>query len=359
MTGQTKLTVLAALLIALVLPSARAFAAPILPGQTLPDISALPLIDRFQYDALGLAPSDEPVRIADIPGNILILELFNRFCFTCMHQSVEIQKFAESLKSESLTSKIKILGIGIGNTKDDLIDFSKTMKVSFPMAPDPSFDFYYGLGDIDGAPMTFFLKKKDGRWLVADMHEGNHGAVEMMARVRVMLEGKDGKAPPFLAARTDRRSRLSDEEKLQFAKSLFVKMGVAAAPLKTDLASIDLYKAMGADGKPLDLFAVVAQRPPVCDLCHDSVFVLGIDKEGRIKGFLPVYVTKFGNEIWSEDDEKFLSSRLVGRKSGDILFKSDVDAVTSATMSSSIIFDEARRAAQAVKEYAGKTRRPD
>ena len=99
-------------------------------------------------------------------------------------------------------------------------------------------------------------------------------------------------------------------------------------------------------GKPLGLYAIIAQRTPVCDVCHSILFALAFDEVGNVRGFLPIYVTKFGNEVWDDEDEAHLSGRLVGQRMEGLTFDPSVDAVTSATMSSTLIFDEARRAAK-------------
>jgi hypothetical protein len=88
----------------------------------------------------------------------------------------------------------------------------------------------------------------------------------------------------------------------------------------------------------------------VCDLCHRIRFLFAFDDEGVARAFEPVYLTKFGNELWSAEDGAKFSSRLAGRKMDEIAFSPEVDAVTSATMSSALIYDEVRRTAARLRE---------
>jgi hypothetical protein len=99
---------------------------------------------------------------------------------------------------------------------------------------------------------------------------------------------------------------------------------------------------------------VISQRLPICDLCHTILFALAFDTEGVVRGFLPLYVAKYGNAAWNEADVKHTNTRLVGKASDTLAFNPEVDAVTSATLSSTLIFDEAKRAGRAVRKLTGK-----
>ena len=84
---------------------------------------------------------------------------------------------------------------------------------------------------------------------------------------------------------------------------------------------------------------------------HDlAVTGSALDDKGVVQGFRPIHVTKFGNEVWSGEDARYTESRLKGRPTEQLTFHGEIDAVTSATMSSTLIFDEARRAGEAVRK---------
>jgi len=329
-------------------------AAELVIGKPIADLTADPLVIPAGYKALGLTYSQGPVRLTDIKGEFLVLELFNRYCMSCLKQAAEIQKFYQTLREENLSEKVSVLGIGIGNSAEDLLAFKKVVPTDFPMAPDQSFDFYYSIGDLDSAPATLFLKKQEGRWLLADAHNGIHGAVEMLARIKVMLLGKQGNVSKVALHTKVKNTDLTLVEKLGFAKQALRRAGSKGEPVRLMTDSMDIFSAVGENGEPLGLFAVVSKRQPVCDLCHESVFALVTDSNGVVKAFLPIVMTKFGNEGWSAKDENYLERRIVGRNPDNLEFDGEVDAVTSATMSSSLIFDEARRAGKLIRELSKK-----
>jgi hypothetical protein len=111
-----------------------------------------------------------------------------------------------------------------------------------------------------------------------------------------------------------------------------------------------VYRAV-VEGVPLDLFARLATRTPLCDLCHPIRFLFAFDDDGNLKAFEPLYVTKLGNEPWSQEDRSKFTSRLAAKRMFEVDFDPDVDAVTSATMSSALIYDEVRRTAAQLKEF--------
>lgn len=88
------------------------------------------------------------------------------------------------------------------------------------------------------------------------------------------------------------------------------------------------------------LFSVLESRPSLCDICHDSHFIYVIDQEGVFKDFIPVQLTKLGNVQWTDDDVKKIKSQIVGKSIfTDFIFNPKADAVTSATMSSSLVYE--------------------
>lgn len=333
-----------ALFLALLI-SIPAFCGPLIRGAAIPDLSTDPLAESESYAKLGLSQTSGPVRLTDIKGEILILELFNRFCMSCLKQTAELEKFNQELQKLGLSDKIKILGIGIGNTGPDLVAFKKVVPYSYAVAPDQRFNFYYDIGDLDSAPTTLFLRRKGDKWVLADGHAGIHGAVEMLVRSRVLMEYKEGAMPPIDFSGKKKETALGEAEKIQYAKAVIARAGgVEGEVAKLEGGQMDIFRARDKEGRPTGLFAVVASRLPVCDLCHQSVFAIAMDASGAVKAFLPIYLTKFGNEAWTDEDNVFIGGRLAGRSGEALIFNGEVDAVTSATISSSLIFDEARRA---------------
>jgi hypothetical protein len=99
----------------------------------------------------------------------------------------------------------------------------------------------------------------------------------------------------------------------------------------------------------------VASRSAICDVCHDVHFFYLFDATGRVLGLEPLQLTKYGNVEWNATDLKGFLGNLSGRSlRGSWSFDPKVDAVTSATMTSAIIFDSLDQGRQLLKELAGQ-----
>ncbi len=109
---------------------------------------------------------------------------------------------------------------------------------------------------------------------------------------------------------------------------------------------VDLYVTMLAPRtRGAYLFSRVESRMSVCDVCHDSHFIYIFDQEGIIRSFIPIAITKWGNVPWTPADIQKMKRGLVGKSIfSPFTFNPKVDAVSTATMSSSLIFEALRQA---------------
>jgi hypothetical protein len=117
---------------------------------------------------------------------------------------------------------------------------------------------------------------------------------------------------------------------------------VGARVTAVPLTSGETFYRLAGAGRML--WAYVAGRAKVCNVCHDIFFIVVFDDGGRIVNLAPITITKYKNVEFDEKDVAFLKSRVVGRLlSREIVFDPAVDAVSTATMSSALVFDTLRR----------------
>lgn len=102
-------------------------------------------------------------------------------------------------------------------------------------------------------------------------------------------------------------------------------------------------------------FSFVASKPSLCDICHDTHFIYTIDQEGLIRDFIPLKLTKIGNVDWSEEDNRVVRNAFSGKSIfQSFSFDPAVDAVTTSTMSSGLVyeaFNEAKEVFADFKDY--------
>jgi hypothetical protein len=93
------------------------------------------------------------------------------------------------------------------------------------------------------------------------------------------------------------------------------------------------------------LFAKLASRAPICDVCHSTHFFFTFDEKGMVINFLPLEATKVDNIPWDAEDIEKMKKRLIGRS---ILqptdFDARVDSVSSATMTAILIVNSVNAA---------------
>lgn len=322
-------------------------------GSTFPDLTVETLLAPEDYRSLGLRQTNGPVALSAIGGELLILEFFNRYCLTCWHMAPQLETFSALQEPGGLGQRVKILSIGAGNNVKELEEFRREFKISYAMAPDPMFDLFYQLGDLAGTPTTFFLLRQEERWVIGEVHTGFYGDVALLARARVLLRTRDQPAPePSRATASVGAHSVANQEMVRQFLSRVVGSSVQLKML--DLGDTRfLFQAVDTDQRPLEMYGRVARRNPVCDLCHPITFLIAFDGDRAVRGFEAVHVTKFGNALWEEQDTARLRSRLITRSVFDLPFDPDLDAVTSATMSSALIFDEIRRSGEYIKRLNG------
>ena len=99
------------------------------------------------------------------------------------------------------------------------------------------------------------------------------------------------------------------------------------------------------------LYSKILSRKPVCDVCHGIHFIVTFDIEGFIRDVYSLHLTKWGNVEWTEEELKKVKRKLVGTKiSEEIKYNYEVDAVTTATITTSLIFNSIKRLTPLVEQ---------
>jgi hypothetical protein len=341
---------------------------PLGPGDSLPEIVLSPPATAEESDYLNLAPKgsvrklfggqeNQPVSPGRIDTDLLLIEFFNVYCASCNAQAPVMKEVFEAIQGNpNLRDRVKVLGIGAGNNPKEIAYFKENKQIPFPLFPDPHFEAYEAIGNPGGTPHMLITKKTQGGHVVAWVHTGLIRSAEPFVREveealrsdLATIKAKASERPAGGCTELDCKPELSEEELEAKVKASLLKPGETLISLSkaTLPADEDIYvgKIAGETGE-LTLFAKVASRLPVCDLCHATHFILVFDEGGKVVGFTPLQVTKYGNEPWNETEILKMKGRLLGRSIMKPLeFDPKVDAVTSATMTSALIFDSVREA---------------
>jgi peroxiredoxin len=324
-------------------------------GDSFPDTTLKAPDSPQDRSYLGLK-SDAAFSIKDIAADMVLVAVLNIHCMPCQAEAIVFDDLLEQIEADvSSQNQIRIIGVGTGNTEAEVIAFREQYGIRFPIVPDPQFELHKVIGE----PTTPFsvlvrLESKPDTAIVAVTYEeaiddSDDLYQDMMALMTLDLTVFQEKG-------------LKNGEKHTTIKPLFSESEIAAqvknamAEVSGDNGDIKQFRKIPLEGHHLysgisqghletkRLFAEVVSSPTLCDVCHDIHFFYIFNEKGAVVDFVPLQVTKWGNEEWSEEDIRLMRERLIGRFIfTPFYFNPHLDAVTSATITSAVIFNKLSR----------------
>ncbi|PLX84725.1 MAG: hypothetical protein C0617_06780 [Desulfuromonas sp.] len=318
-------------------------------GDPFPELSLTTPAASDARDYLGLAPG-ERFTLSQVEADLVLVEMLNVHCPHCQMQTGPYNELFERIEADPETrGKIKILGLAAGNVADEVARFVADFRVRFPIVADPQFRFHRALG-AGTTPLSIYVRQgapgQEG--VVAGSHLGmNLEHERLFAELRGLasedLEDLRRRGRRIEKARTAIAPLFSEEELQYRVRTAVIDAGgviVELSPVALRSGRRVYTALMKRDERRERLFAEVVSRTSVCDICHDVHFVYVFDASGRVVGFEPLQLTKYGNEPWSPGDVQKMTRRVLGRPLvSPAPFDPEVDAVTSATITSAVIFD--------------------
>ena len=94
--------------------------------------------DHAHQKYLGIE-SGPKFSIEDIQTQILIVEVFSMYCPHCQREAPNVNRLYRRVSTDDQwRDRIKLIGIGVGNTNYEVALFRKTYDIPFPLFPDRS-----------------------------------------------------------------------------------------------------------------------------------------------------------------------------------------------------------------------------
>ena len=322
-------------------------------GELFPDIALKAPGNQQDRSYLGLGlTSDATFSIKDIQADLVLVEMLNVHCVPCREQAPVYNNLFELIEAgASSKDRIKMLAVGVGNNEEEIKYFREKYKIPFPVIADQRLELHEAIGE-PHSPFSVLvrLKKDSDVAMVALTYSKITEKYEVLYQDMMALKtlnfavfrerGVQTKttvntiAPPqpqseIVAQIKDAMTKVSDSDD-NFTE--FRKLSIEGR---------HVYTGVKEDRKGSKrLFAEVISRPSICNVCHDVHFFYIFNKKGAVLEFVPLQVTKWGNKEWSKEDVQLMRERLVGRFIfTPFYFNPQLDAVTSATISSVVIFD--------------------
>jgi thiol-disulfide isomerase/thioredoxin len=149
-TGKTIPVGLASIIIFLALFYSLAFGSNVPPvtGDVLPEVTMKVPQNAADRRYLGLEVNGF-FTIPQIKAAIVIIEIFSMYCPHCQKEAPEINRLYRLIEANAaLKDKIKVIGIGAGNSSFEVAVYKKKYRVPFPLFPDDDFSIHKRFGEV-------------------------------------------------------------------------------------------------------------------------------------------------------------------------------------------------------------------
>jgi len=117
-------------------------------GEVLPVINLPVPKNGEERNYLGLS-GDGLFEIPEIKARAVIVELFSMYCPFCQKDAPIVNELYRLIENDpTLKKKIKLIGIGVGNSAYEVEVFKKTYDIPFPLFPDKDFVIHKVCGEV-------------------------------------------------------------------------------------------------------------------------------------------------------------------------------------------------------------------
>jgi peroxiredoxin len=117
-------------------------------GDALPDISIPVPPNEVEKNYLGIK-GGKFFHIPQIKAEVVIMEIFSMYCPYCQREAPEVNRLYTLIENNpELRGKVKLIGLGAGNTRFEVEVFKKNYKVPFPLFADKDFRFHEAFGEV-------------------------------------------------------------------------------------------------------------------------------------------------------------------------------------------------------------------
>lgn len=160
-------------------------------GGKLPDIKLSIPKDSADKNYLGLSFfSFGSFKIPEIKTKLVIIEIFSMYCPYCQKDAPNINELYTKIEQNpSLRGKIKLIGIGVGNTSYEVATFKSRYSVPFPLFADGDYVIHKMIGEVRTPYFIGVKINPNGSHQVVYSKLGEIGSADQFLQLLVKLSG--------------------------------------------------------------------------------------------------------------------------------------------------------------------------
>ena len=158
-------------------------AKPLAVGTIFPDVPLIGSVSPELTASLGLASKTGPTPISKLNADVLVVEIFSMYCPFCQREAPNINALQALIDKQGLSKRLKIIGIGAGNSDTEVEIFRKKYNVPFALFSDAAFAVHQRVGQV-GTPFFYVLRKKPAGYEIVLTHLGViHSPADFLAAI--------------------------------------------------------------------------------------------------------------------------------------------------------------------------------
>jgi thiol-disulfide isomerase/thioredoxin len=143
-------------------------------GEMLPVVSLPIPKSPAEKSYLGLS-GEGFFKIPQIKAKVVIIEIYSMYCPYCQKDAPGVNELYSLIENDpDLKDKIKIIGIGAGNTPFEVGMYKKTYSVPFPLFPDQDFTIHKACGEVRTPYFIVVKINEDGSHLIVHSQLGEY-----------------------------------------------------------------------------------------------------------------------------------------------------------------------------------------
>jgi thiol-disulfide isomerase/thioredoxin len=158
-------------------------------GEVLPAINLPIPKNPEERSYLGLSGSGS-FKIPQIKARVVIIEIFSMYCPYCQKDAPGVNELYRLIENNSdIKNKIKLIGIGAGNSSYEVEVFKKTYNVPFPLFPDKDFIIHKACGDVRTPYFMVVKINEDGSHQIVHAQLGDYPGAQPFLELVLKASG--------------------------------------------------------------------------------------------------------------------------------------------------------------------------